>query len=880
MSWLGHLFTRAQRNSELSSEIAEHLAERIDELVEGGMSRSDAAAQARREFGNVALIEHDSREVWQWPRLERLLADVRYAFRVLAKTPGFTAIVVLTLALGIGANIAIFTIVNGVLLRPLPFPQTSQLVDVFSRSAMFDFSTLGVSLREVQDLADPKQGASAFALLAAYQESSGEMTGSGKPQRIDTTNVSKEWFDVLGLAPILGRTFTADDVAPGHHTAVLSYPLWRDQYGAAPDVAGKTVTLDGQAYTIIGVMPESIAEASPAKLWLPLQPSQDDQEKRGNHSFEVIARLHPGATLAQARSQLDTISARFAAAYPKEEKGWSLHAESYREDMLGDSRAPLLVLFCAAGFVLLIGCANVSNLFLSRGWSRRREFAIRSAIGATRGMLLRQMFIESLLVSLAGGACAFLIAIWTESAFRKALPPDIPRLDSVRMDATAALFALGISVLAAILAGLAPALLSSRQDLTSAIKESGSGGGSTSAAGHNGMRRLFVVSEIALAALLLIGATLAIRNLASLMHRSVGFRTDHLITMRLEFPDYRFTAPDRALVFTRQVLESARSIDGVTSATAGATFPLGDMVMESAFSTDDSSKDPTAARQSMRFNSVAPGYFAALGLPLLAGREFKSEDVQGSQHVVVVNEAFARKVFGKLDVIGKHFSTPNGDGKSDSTEIVGLVGDERDASAAAGKPDNPEMYYSLYQGRAPSGIVLDVRTAGDPHAVVPLLEDRIWAIDKNQPIFEVKTATEMLEERHAAPRSQSILLGIFAALGFVLALVGVYGVMSYLVSQQSREIAIRIALGAESKMIFRLVVGDGLKLALAGVAVGVVAALALTRFMHGLLYGISTTDPFTFAAVALALTLVAVAACVVPARRAMRVDPMAALRCE
>jgi putative ABC transport system permease protein len=885
MSWLDDIFTtrpfgNKARNAQLSEEIREHLEERIDELVADGMTRADASAQARREFGNVALVEHDSREVWQWPRLERLAADVRYAVRVLAKTPGFTAIVILTLALGIGANTAIFSVVNGVLLRSLPFPQPKQLVDIASKSTMFDFTNLGLSIPDIKDIADPKNGATAFTAIAPYQYSSKEITDSGKPQKIESADVSKEWFDVLALPPLLGRTFTTDDVAPGNHTAVLSYQLWRERFAGDPDVIGKSITLDGQPHTIIGVMPERVAEAYPTfALWTPLHPSKDDTEKRSNHMYSVIARLKPGVTLAQAQSQLDALSTRFATAYPTDDKGWSVHAQSLAENLLGDARTPLLVLFCAAGFVLLIGCANVSNLFLSRGWARRREFAIRSAIGATRGALLRQLFIESLLVSLAGGACAFLIAVWTTSALRKALPPDIPRLDSVAIDGRAALFAVGASLAAAILAGLAPALLSSRQNMTTAIKESGTGGGSTSGAGHNVLRRLLVVAEVALAVMLLIGATLAVRNFSNLLHADVGFRPDHIVTMRLDFPDYRFTDPERSATFSRQVLEQTRSIEGVEAATVGLMFPLGDMISETAFATEESAKDPSAAHQSTKFNSVAPGYFGALGIPLLSGRDFNDGDVKGAPRAFIVNEAFARKVFGTPNAVGKRFATPSDSGEMKFTEIVGVVGNERDARADKTLPE-PEIYSPLFQYGSVPGIYLAARTVGDPHALVPVMEDRIWAIDKSQPISEVKTATEMLEEKHAAPRSQSILLGIFAGLGFVLALVGVYGVMSYLVSQQSREIAIRIALGAEASTIFKWVVGHGLKLALVGVAVGIAAALALTRFMHALLYGISATDPTTFVAVALTLTAVAVAACLVPARRAMRVDPMTALRCE
>jgi predicted permease len=887
MSWLDELFFgdkaassgRKSRNSELSEEIHEHLAERVEELVSDGMSRADAAAQARREFGNVALVENDSREVWQWPRLERFVADIRYAFRVLAKTPGFTAIVILTLALGIGATTAIFSVVNGVLIRSLPFPHPNELVDISERSTMFDFSNLGLSL---PDVADVRSSVPALADVAAFNYSTREFGGDAKPERLSTIEVDANFADVLQFKPLLGRFFTPEEVDGKAHVALLTRKIWWDRFGLDPAVVGKSITLDGETYTVVGVLPDSLDSIYPdLKLVTPLAPSPDEASGRSRHNFQVLARLKPGATIAELRSQLDTLSARLGSSYPDSDKGWSIHAKTTKDGIVGDSRTPLLILLSATGLVLLIACANVSNLFLSRGWARRREFAIRSALGAARATLVRQLFVENAIVALIGGTLAFFIALWTTEALRRALPPDIPRLNEVHIDGTVALFTLAAALVAAFVSGLAPALLGSRGDITAAIKESGNGaqlhaGGTR----HNLVRRLLVVCEVALAVMLLVGATLAIRSFVHLMRVNLGFQPQSVVTMRLDFPKYRFAKDEEKKAFARRVVDDVRGIDGIESASAGMVYPLADMVAEGGYMTEQTANAPRDQLPSSRFNNVSTDFFRTFGIPLLAGRDFNATDTEEAKSYIV-NEALARKAFGTIDVVGKRF-TMGGRPKDGSPikwgTIVGVVGNEGDARPG-GEPQ-PFMYAPMSEDDGYDGMFLVVRSKSNALALVPAIENRIWAINATQPIEDINTEQQRLEALNAAPRAQSILLGLFGGLGFVLALVGVYGVMSYLVSQQSREIAIRIALGAESGTIFKLVVGHGLKLALAGVVVGVAAALVLTRFMHSVLYGISATDPATFAIVAVALTAVAILACVLPARRAMRVDPMTALRCE
>ena len=662
---------------------------------------------------------------------------------------------------------------------------------------------------------------------------------------------------------------------------ILGNRLWRERFAGGQAAIGKSILLDDQPNTIIGVMPDlpQLDFATDSQLWAPFAPTAEQSAARQTHNFSVLAALKPRVTIEQAQTELDTIAARLAASYPGADKDWNLHATSLRPFLLGDASTPLLILFGAVGFVLLIACANVSNLFLSRGWGRRREFAIRSAIGATYGALLRQQLVENLLVALLGGACAFLIALWTANSLRALLPPDMPRLDNIRVESGVGIFTLAVSVVAALLSGLAPAYLSARDNVGLAIKESTaiSGTRGSGSSGHNFLRQFLVVAEVALAAILVIGATLALQSFARLLRNDPGFRPDHLVTMRLEFPRFRFAKPEQATDFVQQVLDNTRAVHGVQSASAGMVFPLGDFVSESKFRTEQFAKDPSSDDQMVRDNQVAPDFFRTVGLPLLAGRDFNSGDTRNAPRVFIVNQAFARKVFGTLEVIGKRLSDDQESGHDIWGEIVGITDNVREARAGE-EPVKPEIYTPFSQTHSADGIFLVVRTQPDPLAVVSAIQSRIWTLDKNRPVSTIKTMDKQIAENNATPKSQSVLLGIFGALGFVLALVGVYGVMSCLVAQQTREIGIRMALGAAPNQVLRRVVSHGLKLTLLGVTIGLGTSLALTRFLRSLLFGISPTDPLIFATVGVSLTLVAVAACGIPARRAMTVDPMVALR--
>ncbi|HEV2617268.1 MAG TPA: ABC transporter permease [Candidatus Acidoferrales bacterium] len=810
------------------------------------------------------------RTVWQ---------DLRYAVRMLGKAPGFTAIVVLTLALGIGANTAIFSVVNASLLRPLPFPESGQLVDLWGRSSMFDFPDLGMSLPDIEDI---RRQSTVFSAVAPYSYDRMTETGRGAPHEIDGVQVSAELLPMLGMKPLYGRIFTKAEMQPGQdREAILSFPMWQKEFGSDPHAIGQSITLADKPYTVIGVMPaqQNLDFVSGERLWVPFASSKEELADRGKKGTIAVARLKPGRTLKEAQAELDAIAARLVKTHPDTNKTWSFHAISLESDLLGDARTPLLILLVAVGFVLLIGCANVGNLFLSRGWARRRELAIRSTLGATRGRVVRQLLVESLLMALIGGACGLALAIWGVDALKTLLPTDTPRIKDLSIDQAVLWFTVGASILAGILFGLAPAVLASRLDLNAAMKEGGAGaeiGGASSR--HNFLRRALVVGEVALALVLIIGATLALRSFARLRSVDLGFRPEHVLTMSIGVPPQKFPKPEQVVAYMRQILSLTRGVSGVEDAGASMYAPLSGFKGESTVHTE--ATPANAPSPTAEANRATPGYFRTLGVPLIAGRDFTDTDNSGAPDVYVVNQAFAEKFFGRANPIGKRIWTNMDKNKKPQWgQIVGEIGNTRDVTTKDA-PD-PEFYAAYEQLNKPGGAIwLVVRTKAEPLALVSAIQERIWSLDNSQPVENVSSMDQLVAHANAAPRFQTLLLGIFGGLGLLLAVVGIYGVISYSVSQRTHEIGIRMALGAEPRQVLRLVLMQGLKLAAAGVAIGIVASLALMRLMASLLFGVSATDPITFAGVAIVLTIVALAACYVPARRAMRVDPMVALRYE
>lgn len=813
--------------------------------------------------------------------MANLFQDVRYAIRTLLKSRGFAAIAILTLAFGIGANTAIFSVVYTSLLRPLPFPHANQLVDVWGHSAVFDFPNLGLSL---PDIADVRAQNRVFQDIAPYNYSTTTLTGHGVPQRLDSAKVSLEFFPLLGMKPLYGRIFTRAEMQPGQdREVILSYELWQKQFGADPHAIGKSTTLDGNPYTIVGVMPpqQHLSFVTDQKLWMPLAPTPKELAARDFHGTPTLARLLPGRTIVQAQAELDAIGARLAKTYPDADKNWSFRVAALRADLAGDATTPLLILLGAVGFVLLIACANVGNLFLSRGWTRRRELAIRSALGATRGRLIRQLLVESLLIAFVGGACGLLLATWGVAALRNLLPPDTPRVEGLAISQAVLWFTLGASILAGILFGLAPAILSSRQELTSVIKEGGAGA-QTGASGvrHKLLRQLLVVGELALALTLVIGATLALRSFARLRDVNLGFRSDHLLTMTITFPTGQYATPAQFLPYAHQIVALTQQTPGVERAAGSMYTPFSGSKGESSIHLEST---PSAGQPPMcEANRATPGYFQTLGIPLLAGRDFTAEDTANSPAVFIVNLAFSRKFFGRQSPIGKRLWI-NKDAKHNPKwgHIVGEVANFRDQnSKSAPEPYLFVPYDDAQASAGAAGIALVVRTKADPLALVSGIQRRIETLNKEQAIDNVASMEQAVAQSNAQPRFETFLLGLFGALGLLLALVGIYGVISYSVTQRTHEIGIRMALGAEPAGVMRLVLAHGLKLALIGVAIGIAASLGLTRLMSSLLFGVSATDPLTFAGVTILLVIVSLAACYIPARRAMRVDPMVALRYE
>jgi putative ABC transport system permease protein len=850
----------------------------VEERIERGETPEEAEAAARREFGNVGLVKEVTRGVWGGAWLRQLAQDVKYGLRTMRRGPWFTAVVVITLALGIGANTAIFSVVNAVLLRPLPYPNAARLVSIKRVDARGGNVGGTISFPTFTDFSAQ---APSLQYAAAYNASYAWFGGGGEPERIEGVYASAGLFSTLGVGPALGRPFTEEEDRPGAPlVAVISHGTWQRRFGSDGGVIGREILLDGEKTTVVGVMPQGFnfpVGQKEMEFWVPLGSSayapMRDNRRANNHN--AIAALKPGADIRQAQSELDAVNARLADLFPEAHAGSAVRVADLQKEIVGDVRPALLVLLASVGFVLLIACANVANLLLARAAARGREMALRTALGASRGRILRQMLTESLLLSFAGGAVGLLVALWVLPLLVAIHPDSIPRVAEVSLDARLLAFAVGVSVLTGVLFGLAPALKVSRLDLNESLKEGGRG--TSGGPARNRVRSLLVVSEVALSLVLLVGAGLLIRSFVALLGTPPGYDPSRVLTATLDVSPALQKEPGR---FFQQVRERVGELPGLESAGLTSLPPLSTFDTSIEFKIVGRPEPRPGETAVARPLAVDPDFLRVLRVPVRKGRGLGPQDTGGAAKVVLVNEALARRYFPGEDPLGKRLMLYNTYAASEPApyEIVGVVGDIRHRGQNV--PASPEYYVSYLQ-MPPPQMTLVVRSAApDMEGVAAAVRARITEVDRGALVWEFRQMEELLSDSVAPQRFNALLLGLFAVVALALSATGILGVMSYTVAERTHEIGVRLALGAQRADILRLVVGRGMLLTLGGVALGSAAALGLTRLMSGLLYGVSATDPVTFIGIAGLLSVVALAACYVPARRATKVDPLIAMRYE
>ena len=818
--------------------------------------------------------------------MRNLGQDIRYGWRVLRKNPGFTAVAVLVLALGIGANTAIFSVVNAVLLQPLPFDQPDRLVQLYHVPPQASFP--GITLFSVSpaNFLDWRSQAHSFEGMSAYGFGRYILSGTGHPEAIRTVAASHGFFSILHAEPLLGRVFLESEDQPGHqHEVVLSYELWRTRFGANLAIVGSDIELNNEAYTVIGVMrpgfgfPIASDAANAPQMWKPLAWTAQERAIRDNHNYGVIARLKPGISLDQAKAELDTISNQLAQQYPKDDKGWGATAITLREDLVGDVRSALLILLGAVAFVLLIACANVANLVLAKTLSRRKEIAIRSALGASRRRLLQQVLAETVLLAIAGGTLGLVFAHYGTMFIVKYVGQQLPRSASIGLDTWVLTFTLGISLLTGLAAGLLPALRLTRADASEALKQ---GIGRTSSdSGGNRTRGVLVVAEVALSLMLLIGAGLLIRSLWALHSVNPGFAADHVVTMDLSIPQTKFSDPAQQISFFNRVLDGVRNLPGVRSAGVIDSLPLSGGSNQPV-QAEGRPVVPMADQPEVDVRLISPGYMSAMRIPLLRGREFDDSDVAGRPGAVLISQSMAKEFWPNQDPIGKHITLYFFPGVE--RVVVGVVGDVK-MDALTQTRSSSALYMPLGQLTSSRdeawrsfGMMLAVRTNTDPLSVVSAIGNSVHQVDAEVPLLHIKTMQDMVDESLLQQRFTMLLLAAFAGLALLLAAVGIYSVLSYAVRRRMHEIGIRMALGAPISDVLRMVLLAGMKPTLLGVVIGLAGALALGRVLSSVIYGVSPRDLATFCIVAVMMTGVGLLASMLPALRATRVDPMKTLR--
>jgi predicted permease len=866
------LWKRPQLDRDLDDEMAFHLSMRESKNRASGLAAEEARYAAHRQFGNTMRVKERSLEMWTFFSLETLWQDLRYGLRMLRKNPGFTFTAVLTLALGIGANTAIFSVVDAVLLRPLPFPASNQLVRIWeSKPKEGHFRNVVNGL----NFLDWREQNRSFESMAAISDATVNLKINGEPLAVQGLSVSSEFFSVLRAAPCLGRTFTAEDGIPGRdNNAILSYEFWQKQFGGRPDIIGKKLEVSGPPVEIVGVMPKGFSlPNNKADIWIPMAIVRSKDWGEGRF-LSVLGRLRDGVTLTQAEQDMARVGDFTAEQRPDSNKGWSAQVVPFLEDETHEVRRPLLVLLAAVGFVLLIACANVANLLLMRGTGRQRETAVRAALGASRTRIVQQLLLEGLILSFAGTAVGIAFANWGLRGLLAIIPSStpLPRIGAIAIDRRVFAFALIVSVLTAIVFGLAPALRLSRVNLQDALKQ---GTSRTGVGGHRILRQSFVVIEIALAFVLLVGAGLMLRSFERLLSVNPGFEPEHLVTMHIFTSPAKYQDAQKRSQYVENLLREIRSTPGVRSAGSTHFLPMTERMSSSCFAPADQPPPRPADAPSAHFLIISSGYFATMGTQLLSGRDFSERDSFGTPNVMIVNHAFVDEFLPHQDALGKKFhvcwSNP------DPAEIVGVVADARHLDLQ----EVPQPTIFLPNAQTPMYFAdLVVRAQGDPRQIMRSAEMAVHRVDPDQAVSGIQTMESVLSDSVSSPRFQLALLMVFAGIALVLAMIGVYGVVSYSVRQRIPELGIRIALGARAADIAGMILKETLFLAAIALTLGLACALILTRVLNTLLFEVTPTDPATLFSVFCLVFCVAALAAFLPARRAMRVDPTIALRHE
>ena len=865
------LTRRDEMEQELDEEMRFHLDRDIEQNIKSGMTPEDARYAALKSFGGVDQSKEECRNARGVELIENTVRDVTFSLRVLLKSYGFTIVVILTLALGIGANTAIFSFANGILLRPLPYPQSDRLVVLDETALKRGIDSMSVSY---PNFLDWREQNTVFEDVATYYGTSRfSLTGEGEPLQIRGTRINQGLFDLLRVSPQLGRTFTANEDRPEEDAVViLGHDLWQRTFGGDPNIVGKKITISNRARTVIGVMPQGFRFPEVSELWVPLALTTK-MFTRTDHGLQAVARLKDGVSLPQAQSEMNNIAARIEQQNPVTNEGLGVKVMSLHQYLSGDYRDGLLILLGVVGCVLLVACVNVANLMIARGSARQKEFALRSALGASRWRIVRQLLFESLLLSIVGGVLGFVLSIWALRLLLSAIPFQLPFWMNFNLDLRVLGFTAGITLLTGLIFGAAPALQTSRVDLNDTLKEGGRGNTGV----RTRARSLLVVTEIALSLVLLVGAGLMIQSFLRLRRVNIGLDPKNVLTASVVLPQAKYRENDQRAGFFKHLIERMRHLPGVEAASATGTLPLSGNNWGRSLTVEGHQVLSVGQADVIQHTVVTPGYFRTMGIALLAGRDFTDADNKDAPNVTIVDERLARQYWPNESPIGKRVRFGPPEDNEPWHTVIGVVSTVRHQRV---QEDTRQSVYLPHQKIPVTGMTLVARTSSKPTDFAGAIRREVAQLDSDIPVSQIATMEEVVAESIWQPRLYATLFAVFAGGALALALIGIYGVMAFLVQTRTHEIGVRMALGASARDVFNLIVGRGMKLTAVGIVIGIGGAIALTRWMQSLLFNTSTTDPITFVLISFLLSLAAFLACYIPARRAAKVDPLVALRYE